>query len=416
MSSRRIGVGGHRHDPDRHEREHDTRHRRSAGSFPTHEPHSDRQHRTDDRGDRRGEADQPAGHRGVEEDELDADGDAARQRQCDVSRAQVVREIPGAIGMAMPSPTTCEVAATTTGARRDVMPPRKSAPPIITAESSASSAVTRQRVAPTTAGASRAKAFLPFLARPALGDAACRLGAVGAFLYRRLAWRAARGPAVRSSTRTRSSAASRSSVTSCTSDPQCGHGVEALAGDEVATRRAYSDLAQRERRDHRRDDPDLDLGEGEHRPLVREHDVGAGDEPGAAAERVSLDERDDGSGADVDRLQHPAQGGRLGDVLVVGEVDGGAHPVDVCAGAKARPLAGEHHRARRADVHERLCELRDHRRVESVSCLGSRERDAEHVVVAFDADRAHGAIVGAGYIGPSSVQSPACSEARSQRR
>ena len=102
---------------------------------------------------------------------------------------------------------------------------------------------------------------------------------------------------------------------------------------------------------------------------LRDGDVGAGDEAGAAAERVTLDPGDDGSGAAVDRLEHAAERVRVGHVGVEVELDGGAHPLDVGAGAEARPVTGEQHRARLADVDERLGELCDQVGVEGVSRL-----------------------------------------------
>ena len=172
-------------------------------------------------------------------------------------------------------------------------------------------------------------------------------------------------------------------------DPQGGRGVEALARDEVAAGGALADLPDRVGRDHRRDDPELHLGEGEDGPLVGERDVGGGHEAGAAAEGVPLDERDHGRRAGVDRVEHPPQRVRVGDVLVVGEGDRAAHPLDVGAGAEARPVAREHDGTRLADVDERLGELLDQRRVEGVARLGAGQGDAEDVVVPFDPQRVH---------------------------
>ena len=59
-------------------------------------------------------------------------------------------------------------------------------------------------------------------------------------------------------------------------DVQRGRGVEALAGEEVASRRAAPDPRQHERRDDRGHDPELDLGEAERRILGGDRDVGAG--------------------------------------------------------------------------------------------------------------------------------------------
>ena len=116
-----------------------------------------------------------------------------------------------------------------------------------------------------------------------------------------------------------------------------------------------------------------------------------GDETGAAAERVPLDEGDHGCGAGVDRLEHPAQRVRVGDVLVVGERRRLPHPLDVGAGAEARPVAREDDGPRLADVDECLCELLDQGRVEGVPRRGPREGDPEDVVVPLDAQRVHGA-------------------------
>jgi hypothetical protein len=88
-------------------------------------------------------------------------------------------------------------------------------------------------------------------------------------------------------------------------DPQRGGRVEALAGDEVASRCADADLRECEGRDHGWDDPELDLGEGELRAPVGDRDVGARDQAHAAAERMSLDAHHHGRGTDVDCLQHP---------------------------------------------------------------------------------------------------------------
>ena len=58
-------------------------------------------------------------------------------------------------------------------------------------------------------------------------------------------------------------------------------------------------------------------------------------------------------------------------------------------GAEAGPVAGKDDGPRRADVHERLGELRDRRGVEGVARLGARERQPQDVPVAFDPQRAH---------------------------
>ena len=162
-------------------------------------------------------------------------------------------------------------------------------------------------------------------------------------------------------------------------DPERGQRVEALAGDEVAAGRALADLRERERRDHRGDDAELHLGEGEDRVGRRHGDVRAGDEPAAAAECVALHPRDHRHRARVDRVQHHPQPSRIGDVLLVTELDGGAHPVDVGARREALALAREDHRARVADGGEGLGQLADQVRVERVAAVGAVHGHAQGV-------------------------------------
>src|SRR6266536_6189119 len=69
-------------------------------------------------------------------------------------------------------------------------------------------------------------------------------------------------------------------------DPEGRLRVEALAGQEVPARRARADLGEREGRDHRRDDPELDLGEPELGIRGCDRDVRARDESATAAKRM----------------------------------------------------------------------------------------------------------------------------------
>ena len=118
-------------------------------------------------------------------------------------------------------------------------------------------------------------------------------------------------------------------------------------------------------------------------------DAESGKEPDAAAEGMSLNERDHGCGAGVDRVEHSPERVGVGDVLVVGKVDRSPHPLDVGAGAEARPFAGEHDGTHLADVDECFCELFDQGRIEGVSRFGAAEGDPEDVVIPLDAQRVH---------------------------
>ena len=236
------------------------------------------------------------------------------------------------------------------------------------------------------------QAILRLVARAAFGDPAGGLGAV-----RTLAHEPLRPP--------RSLRAGREELTDdaldrCVEigrdlvhqpDPERRLRVETLAGDEVAPRRAGSDSGQRERGDDRRDDPELHLREGENRIGRSDRDVARSHEPRSAAEGVTLHAYGHRRGTAVDRLEHRAQRVRVGDVLLVREIDRGAHPVDVGPGREARSVAAEDDGPRAPDSDERLGKLGDQRRVERVPPVGPRECDAEDVAVALGAEvRGHG--------------------------
>ena len=106
-------------------------------------------------------------------------------------------------------------------------------------------------------------------------------------------------------------------------------------------------------------------------------DVGASGESATAAEAVALDPGHDGSGASVDRSEHPVQAERVLDVLLVAEVDRRALPVDVGAGAEALALTRQDDGPRVANVGEGLGQLANELRVEGVSPLGLVDRDSE---------------------------------------
>ena len=102
-----------------------------------------------------------------------------------------------------------------------------------------------------------------------------------------------------------------------------------------------------------------------------------------------MDAADHRGGTGVDRLEHGVETHRVGDVLLVGQVDRRALPLDVSAGAERRPVAFEQYTARVADVREGVREFGDERRVECVAPLGLRERHAEEVPVPLDPQRRH---------------------------
>ena len=96
-----------------------------------------------------------------------------------------------------------------------------------------------------------------------------------------------------------------------------------------------------------------------------------------------------GAGHESIASQHPEEAECVLDVLLVGEVDRRALPLDVGAGAEALALAGEHDGAGVADVCERLGQIPDQLSVERVAPLGPGEGDSQDRPVTFDSQRAH---------------------------
>src|SRR5262249_44126979 len=88
-------------------------------------------------------------------------------------------------------------------------------------------------------------------------------------------------------------------------------------------------------------------------------------------------------------LAHAVELERVLDVLLVGQVDRRALPLDVGAGAERLTLPGEDDRASVADAGESPRHIRDQRRVEGVAPLRPCERDAQHVAVSFHSEPAH---------------------------
>ena len=164
---------------------------------------------------------------------------------------------------------------------------------------------------------------------------------------------------------------------------------EALAGQEVAAGRARADAGDHERGDHGRHDAEPHLGEAEDRVLRGHRDVRARDQAGRAAQDMAVDASDDGRLAGVDGLEHPLEAQGVLDVLLLGELDGCAHPFDVGPCGEAGALAVEHDGARVPDVGERPGEPVDQRRVERVSTLGACESHPQYGAVPRDTHRRH---------------------------
>src|SRR5207237_2060890 len=151
-------------------------------------------------------------------------------------------------------------------------------------------------------------------------------------------------------------------------------GVESFACQEVAPR-GRADPPEDERRDHRGDDPQADLGEPEDGGGCGDRDVRAGDEAAPAAEGMPVYPAHHRRTTRVDRLEHPVEAHGVLDVLVVREVDRGALPLDVGSGAEAGAVPCEDDDARVAGVCDGVGQLGDEGRVECVWALGPRGPD-----------------------------------------
>ena len=145
-------------------------------------------------------------------------------------------------------------------------------------------------------------------------------------------------------------------------------------------------------RDRRRDQPQSHLGEAEARVLAREHDVAAAGEAGAAAERGAVHARDHGHRAAVDGREHGRGALGVGDVALVRELAGGAHPLEVGAGAERGAAPRQHDCAQglvRRERRERLVHGRDQVGVEGVAPLGPVEPHPRDAALALERETAH---------------------------
>ena len=122
---------------------------------------------------------------------------------------------------------------------------------------------------------------------------------------------------------------------------------DSLAREHQSPRLARPHRREHVGSDHRGDQPETHLGRAEHRPLARHHDVTAGNQAGAAAERRAVHAGNGRLRELVQRLHQPGQGSGVGQVFcgVVGR--GAAHPVEIRPGREAPAGAGQDHHAHR---------------------------------------------------------------------
>ena len=131
-------------------------------------------------------------------------------------------------------------------------------------------------------------------------------------------------------------------------------GVEALAREEVAPRRARADLRERERRDHRRDDPELHLGEREDGVARRDRDVGRATSPAPPPSAYPCTRATTGAGHTSIASSIRRSAFASATFSSTDKPTRRTHPLDVGARAEHLPGAGEHDGARTSDVDEGL--------------------------------------------------------------
>ena len=105
-------------------------------------------------------------------------------------------------------------------------------------------------------------------------------------------------------------------------------------------------LAMTNGADHGRQQPQARLGEAEPCAGLGDDQVAHGAQAHPATQGRAVDAGDDGHRAVVDGIEHLGKGHRVGLVGLTAQLQAGAHPGDVGAGAEGRPLAGQDDRAK----------------------------------------------------------------------
>ena len=177
-----------------------------------------------------------------------------------------------------------------------------------------------------------------------------RLAALGDEVLGRAdrSWRA--GQQVRRGSRATALSRSPAGTTACTRPRALARSaLESGAGEEQLARRGAADLADDERRDHRRDEAESHLGQAEHGVVGGDDDVADRGQTDAAAERGAVDASDDRHRQPVERQEHPRHVAGVVQVLLMRVAGHAAHPVQIGAGAERRARAGERRRRARRD-------------------------------------------------------------------
>ena len=123
-----------------------------------------------------------------------------------------------------------------------------------------------------------------------------------------------------------------------------------------------ADLREHEGRDNRRHDPEFSFREAEDRIGARDRDVATRNQARAAAERGAVDAADHRFAQAVERAEHARHGARVFQIRFAGELERGAHPLDVGAAAKGLACTGEDdgsHARVAVEMFELRAQLRD---------------------------------------------------------
>src|SRR5215469_6090330 len=132
---------------------------------------------------------------------------------------------------------------------------------------------------------------------------------------------------------------------------------------------ALADLAYDKRRDDSRCYAQARLGEPKAGILRGDHYIAYRGKPRAASQRGAMDAPNDGMPTGGDGAKHIGHTQRVVDILVMGVIETGAHPIEVGSRAEARAIAGKHARADvvvAVQLLERFTQLGDELLVERV--------------------------------------------------
>src|SRR5512135_1297754 len=148
-----------------------------------------------------------------------------------------------------------------------------------------------------------------------------------------------------------------------------GRGGKWLAGQAESSQERFTGLAKQERGNHRGNQPQSDLAEGEGRVRHCNGNVTDCDQPDSASESCPMDSPDHGAGTFIDGTEHLPQ---LLSILLRLRSRHSAirpHPVEVYTSAKRRTSAGQNdylYRGVPTQLVERLAQFSDHAGIKRV--------------------------------------------------